>query len=126
MCHVHHPKVLIFSFGQYSPAAHWLVALSITADGRWDESDRLVPADNANANIMCALKDSRVLLGQWYSKYQELVSVESAAGGTGSQIKRGRRLRASDDMEASWGPLDHKIWWGGVSLIISNKTNLYL
>ena len=99
VCHVHSPEVLIFSFGQYSPAAHWLVALSFTVAGLWDESDRLVPADNANANIMCALNDSTVLLGQWYTKYLELVRVESAAGDTGSRIKRGRRLRESDDME---------------------------
>ena len=64
--------------------ADWLVALSRNGS-EWREAQRV--QTDGRGEISCALSDSRVLIGQWYSTFMELFRVES-----GPRIARVHRI----------------------------------
>ena len=91
VCYMNQSDTLLVCSEEKGPDnnyANWLVALSRTGS-EWREMQRL-PIDGEGW-ICCALTDSRVLIGQYYSTYIELFRVES-----GPRIARVHRISVTE------------------------------
>ena len=92
VCHMSDSDTLLVCSAERGPDgnnARWLVALSRNGS-EWRETQR-VQTDGMGL-ISCALSDSRVLIGQYFSTYMELFRVES-----GPRIARVHRIHVPEE-----------------------------
>ena len=88
LCHMSDSDTLLLVCSSGRNRVHWLVALSRNGS-EWRETQR-VQTDGMGL-ISCALSDSRVLIGQYFSTYMELFRVES-----GPRIARVHRIHVPE------------------------------
>ena len=92
VCHMSDSDTLLVCSGEEGPDknyANWLVALSRNGS-EWREAHR-VETDKIGWTI-CALSDSRVLIGKWKSTYMDLFRMES-----GPRIAHVHRIHVSEE-----------------------------
>ena len=90
VCHMSDSDTLLVCSGEVGAdgeRANWLVALSRNGS-EWREAQRV---QTDGGVISCALSDSRVLIGEYYSTYMELFRVES-----GPRIARVHRIHVPE------------------------------
>ena len=95
VCHMSDSDTLLVCTGQYDPErknANWLLALRRNGS-EWREAQRV---QTGGGGVSCALSDSRVLIGEYNTRYSymELFRVES-----GPRIARVHRIHVPESYE---------------------------